>query len=102
MLRARHPALVAGYAFADKKLVTIRQTGGLLNSLQYSIQGGTTGGATYNELRYYVEATFDGFQTMPTGTTTEKGGAQSSSNPIINNAGSTLSNTANGKLQYGT
>jgi hypothetical protein len=93
-------SVVAGYAFADKKLVTIRQTGGLLNSLQYSIQGGTTGGATYNELRYYVEATFDGFQTMPTGTTTEKGGAQSSSNPIINNAGSTLS-TANGKLQYG-
>ena len=89
--------------FSDQFLVTVRQTGGWLNSLQYSIQGGTTGGASYTEQRYYVKAVFNGFTQLPTtaaAVATQKGGASASNNPNIDSVGSTLS-TASGKLQYG-
>ena len=88
--------------YADKFLVVIRKTGGSVGDLSFGESGGTTGGATYAEEYYYVQAKFEGFAPIPTTapTTTQKGGAASSSNPLIDRAGVALS-TANGKLQYG-
>jgi hypothetical protein len=88
--------------FASNFRVIIRKTGGSVGDLNFSESGGTTGGATYAEEYYNVQAKFEGFAPIPTTapTTTEKGGATSSSNPLIDRAGVALS-TANGKLQYG-
>jgi hypothetical protein len=93
---------VAGSNVNLTQTITVRQTGGWLPQLQFAVSGGSTGGASYRELRFNVTAKFEGFAAIPTAAPTVgyKGGASGVSNPVMDSAGATLS-TANGKLQYG-
>ena len=91
-----------GTAVALTQAITIRQTGGWLPQLQFNVSGGTTGGASYRELRFNVTAKYEGLVDIPTAEPTVgyKGGAITVSNPKMDSAGAVVS-TAGGKLQYG-